>query len=42
MKKTVMWLSVTILLFLASGATPAKADGGGEPPLCYPKPCPGR
>ncbi|HEY1940268.1 MAG TPA: hypothetical protein VGJ33_20240 [Candidatus Angelobacter sp.] len=41
MKKTVIKLIVATLFLIATGTTPALADGGGgDPPLCYPKACP--
>jgi hypothetical protein len=43
MKTTIIKLIATIIFLVASGTTPVKADGGGgEPPLCFPKACPGR
>src|SRR5262249_27773694 len=42
MKTTILRLILAALLLVASGSTPVLADGGGEPPLCFPGPpgCP--
>lgn len=40
MKRTIMWLILALVLLAAGGSTPVLADGGGDPPLCYPKSCP--
>jgi hypothetical protein len=40
MKITILKIVATIVFLVASGATAVKADGGGEPPLCFPKACP--
>ena len=43
MKKAVLKFTLVLVFLIAGGATSMKADGGGgEPPLCYPKACPGR
>jgi hypothetical protein len=43
MKRILLKLTIAMFFLLACGATSMKADGGGgEPPLCYPKACPGR
>ena len=36
MKTTIIRLILTTLLLVACGSTPVLADGGGEPPLCFP------
>ena len=40
MKKTIIKLTLTAFFLIVSGATPLLDDGGGIPPLCYPKVCP--
>jgi hypothetical protein len=41
MKKMTIKLILTILFLATWGATPVLADGGGDPPLCFPRACPG-
>jgi hypothetical protein len=41
MKKTMIKLILVTLFLIAGTTTPALADGGGDPPLCFPKACPG-
>ena len=36
MKKTIIRLILAALLLVACASTPVLADGGGEPPLCFP------
>jgi hypothetical protein len=40
MKKTIVKLFLIGFFLIACGVVPASADGGGDPPLCYPKACP--
>jgi hypothetical protein len=40
MKKNTIKLILIAFFLLAGTTTPALADGGGLPPLCYPKACP--
>lgn len=42
MRGTLIRLLLAALLVMACSSVTAVADGGGEPPLCYPKACPGR
>lgn len=42
MRETLIRLLLTALLLMACSSVTALADGGGDPPLCYPKACPGR
>jgi hypothetical protein len=39
MKQTLIKLTLAACFLIAGGATPL-LDGGGDPPLCYPKACP--
>jgi hypothetical protein len=42
MKRIVIRLTLGTLFFLACEATPMLADGGGIPPLCWPRNCQAR
>jgi hypothetical protein len=40
MKKMITKLTLAACFLMAGGTTPLLDDGGGIPPLCYPKACP--
>lgn len=40
MKRAVIRLILALVVVTVFQPTPALDDGGGQPPLCYPKACP--